>query len=70
VIVVRAHEPLMLADYQRILAGTAVKLHNVWSRRNSTPSPGSPGEGGGGGSQRRQIETPLPNPPPEYRGRE
>src|SRR3954470_19049387 len=27
VVVVRPHEPLMLADYQRILSGAAVKLH-------------------------------------------
>ena len=32
-IVVRPHEPLMLADYQRILSAVMVKLHNTWSRR-------------------------------------
>jgi ribonuclease P protein component len=35
VVVVRPHEPLLLADYQRILSSTAVKLHGVWSRRTS-----------------------------------
>ena len=35
VVVVRPHEPLMLADYQRILSAAAVKLHNTWSRRAS-----------------------------------
>jgi len=33
VIVVRPHEPLMLADYQRLMSGTFVKLHSAWSRR-------------------------------------
>jgi ribonuclease P protein component len=42
VIVVRAHEPLMLADYQKILSGAAVKLHNVWQRRPTTASHNKP----------------------------
>ena len=33
VVVVRPHEPLVLADYQKILAGAMVKLHNTWARR-------------------------------------
>ena len=33
VIVVRPHEPLILADYQRLLSGAIVKLHNVWARK-------------------------------------
>ena len=33
VIVVRPHEPLMLADYQRILSGLLVKLHAKWTKR-------------------------------------
>ena len=33
VVVVRPHEPLMLADYQKLLSATLVKLHNTWSRR-------------------------------------
>ena len=33
VVVVRPHEPLTLADYQRLLSGAAVKLHNAWRRR-------------------------------------
>jgi ribonuclease P protein component len=60
VIVVRPPEPLMLADYQRLLAAAVLKLHNVWRKRAvppdssgsaemSTPSPGTPGEGRGGG---------------------
>jgi ribonuclease P protein component len=39
VIVVRAHEPLMLADYQRVLSGAAVKLHNAWQRRSASAVP-------------------------------
>jgi ribonuclease P protein component len=35
VIVVRPHEPLPLADYQRILSSAAVKLHGVWQRRTA-----------------------------------
>ena len=38
-IVVRPHEPLMLADYQRMLSAMAVKLHATWSRRGEQ-SPG------------------------------
>src|SRR4051812_9570495 len=33
VVVVRPHEPLLLADYQRALSGAAIKLHNVWRKR-------------------------------------
>ena len=33
VIVVRPHAPLMLADYQRLMSGTFVKLHGTWQRR-------------------------------------
>jgi ribonuclease P protein component len=53
VVVVRPHEPLMLADYQKILSGAVVKLHNLWQKRPtpkakaSPPSPGNPGEGRG-----------------------
>jgi ribonuclease P protein component len=39
VIVVRAHEPLMLADYQRLISGVVIKLHNVWQRRKSSAAP-------------------------------
>jgi len=45
VIVVRPHEPLMLADYQRLLAGAVLKLHNVWRKRapsNAGPAAGNP----------------------------
>ncbi|MDQ3441525.1 MAG: ribonuclease P protein component, partial [Planctomycetota bacterium] len=37
VIVVRPHEPLMLADYQRLMSAMAVKLHGAWQRREATP---------------------------------
>ena len=39
VVVVRAHEPLLLADYQRILSAAAVKLHRRWG---SAPPPEPP----------------------------
>ena len=39
VIVVRAHEPLMLAEYQRMLSGLMVKLHQEWQRRRSEEAP-------------------------------
>ncbi len=39
VVVARAHEPLMLADYQRILSGALVKLHGVWQRRQAPAAP-------------------------------
>jgi ribonuclease P protein component len=33
VVVVRPHEPLMLADYQRLLSALVVKLHRKWGER-------------------------------------
>ena len=40
VVVVRPHDPLMLADYQKILSAVLVKLHDTWSkRRPADPSP-------------------------------
>ncbi|HEY2584966.1 MAG TPA: ribonuclease P protein component [Tepidisphaeraceae bacterium] len=32
-IVVRPHEPLMLAEYQKLLMAMVVKLHSVWQKR-------------------------------------
>ena len=43
VVVVRAHEPLMLADYQKILSGAVVKLHNAWQRRGPPATPPTTG---------------------------
>ena len=37
VVVVRPHEPLMLADYQRLMSGLFVKLHRQWLARGSMP---------------------------------
>ena len=34
VVVVRPHEPMILAEYQRILSATLVKLHNVWEAKS------------------------------------
>jgi ribonuclease P protein component len=51
VVVVRPHEPLMLADYQRLLGGAAVKLHNAWRRRGEAKPAGADVDAG---------ETPAP----------
>lgn len=32
-IVVRPHEPLLLADYQRLLSALVLKLHATWQRK-------------------------------------
>jgi ribonuclease P protein component len=36
VVVVRPHEPLILAEYQRLMAGLAVKLHRTWQARGES----------------------------------
>ena len=33
VVTVRPHEPLLLADYQRLLSALMVKLHTKWERQ-------------------------------------
>jgi ribonuclease P protein component len=40
IIVVRPHEPLILAEYQRLLTALMVKLHQAWQGR--TPPEGPP----------------------------
>ena len=35
VVVVRPHEPLMLAEYQKLLMGLVVKLHAEWEKRGN-----------------------------------
>ena len=35
VIIVRPHDPLILAEYQRLLSGLMVKLHNAWQVREA-----------------------------------
>lgn len=42
VVVVRPHEPLMLAEYQKLLSGAMVHLHRQWVKRADPASP--PGE--------------------------
>jgi ribonuclease P protein component len=37
VVVVRPHEPLILAEYQKLLTATLVRLHNTWSKRRPDP---------------------------------
>ena len=40
VVVVRPHKPMMLAEYQRLVSGMVVKLHQAWQKRpTSPPSP-------------------------------
>ena len=46
VVVVRPHEPLMLADYQRILAATVAKLHRRWGDARPAPAGNSGGKPG------------------------
>jgi ribonuclease P protein component len=55
VIVVRPHEPLPLADYQRILSSTAVKLHGVWGRRTPVAPPPTSATISEDGSQRPDV---------------
>ena len=51
VIVVRPHEPLILAEYQKLLMALIVRVHVAWQKKDCgiLPSPGTPGEGWGGG---------------------
>jgi ribonuclease P protein component len=37
VVVVRPHEPLILAEYQKLLQAMLVRLHNTWSKRTPPP---------------------------------
>jgi ribonuclease P protein component len=48
VVVVRPHEPALLADYQRMVSGLFVKLHRVWAARQPAKarSAASPGDAG------------------------
>jgi ribonuclease P protein component len=34
VVVVRQHQPLILAEYQKLLMGALVRLHNLWANRD------------------------------------
>jgi ribonuclease P protein component len=38
VVVVRPHEPLILAEYQKLLQAMLVRLHNTWSKRAPPPA--------------------------------
>src|SRR4051794_34257252 len=40
ILVVRPHEPLILAEYQRLLSGIVVKLHQAWERAAETKKEG------------------------------
>lgn len=39
VIVVRSHDPIELADYQRLLTEAVAKLHKTWQRRLAASPP-------------------------------
>ena len=57
VVVVRAHEPLLLADYQKILSASVVKLHRRWGDAPAAPpAAAASGGGGGGGATGRADE--------------
>jgi ribonuclease P protein component len=36
VVVVRPHEPAILADYQRLMSGILVNLHQTWRKREKS----------------------------------
>jgi ribonuclease P protein component len=48
VVVVRPHPPLALAEYQRLMSGMMVKLHNVWRGRGEQRKAEQAKSGGGG----------------------
>src|SRR5688572_32523728 len=39
VVVVRPHEPQLLADYQRMLSSMATRLHRTWQQRGAGAPP-------------------------------
>jgi len=43
ILVVRPHEPLLLAEYQRILTALMVKLHQAWQDRDRAAAGRAPG---------------------------
>ncbi|CAA9374964.1 MAG: Ribonuclease P protein component [uncultured Phycisphaerae bacterium] len=45
VVVVRPHPPLTLAEYQKLMSGMMVKLHNVWRGRGEQAKAKSTGGG-------------------------
>lgn len=46
VVVVRSHEPLVLAEYQKLMEGMVVKLHNAWNRRQPEQNASAAAEAG------------------------
>ena len=40
-VVIRPHEPLTLAQYQKLLMGIVLKLHAAWQKRGATEQPQS-----------------------------
>jgi ribonuclease P protein component len=44
VVVVRPHEPLMLAEYQKLMMAMLVRLHGTWQKRPKPAAPAAPAE--------------------------
>ena len=42
VVTLRPHEPMILAEYQKIMTALMLKLHTTWQRRAPQPSPQPP----------------------------
>jgi ribonuclease P protein component len=42
VVVVRPHEPLILAEYQKLLMAMLVRLHGTWQKRSKLAAPAAP----------------------------
>ena len=40
VVTVRPHEPLILAEYQKLLMALALRLHRAWEGKKGRPQPG------------------------------
>ena len=58
VVVVRAHEPLMLAEYQKLMTALSLRLHAAWTRK--TAAPARRPDTGPGGQARGSGEAPPP----------
>ena len=59
ILVVRPHEPLILAEYQRLLTALMVKLHQEWQDRDRAAAAAAGAAGSAAG-----VAPPPPPPPP------
>ena len=62
ILVVRPHEPLILAEYQRLLTALMVKLHQAWQDRDRAAAAAAGAAGSAAG-----VAPPPPPPPPPPR---